>query len=221
MFARRNPRREPNGHSRHCLEMNINPLSLPGGSRFALCVLIGAFAPAMSFGQSAVRERVRDDGVTRPAREVRVVESTHPLKRSDREFMEKVARTSMSEVAISRIAATRTSNPEVRRFAQMMIEDHESVIEQLTGLAATRGVSLPAKDPRPEKWEKRDAKNFDREYLDQMIGDHEDAVKVFAKHAKDGEDAETVAYARKFLPKMQQHLQHALDLKRVLTAKRD
>jgi ABC-type Fe3+/spermidine/putrescine transport system ATPase subunit len=70
-------------------------------------------------------------------------------------------------------------------------------------------------------WEKRDAKNFDREYLEQMVDDHESMAKLLANHAKDGDDADTVAYARKHLPKIQQHLQHAIDLKRVLTNKRD
>ena len=173
----------------------------------ALC-LLAALVPA-ALAQS-----------TLPARDVRVVEPAPALKRSDREFMEKVAKASMSEVAISRVAAARTSNAEVRRFAQMMVEDHEKAIEQLGALAGARGVSLPAKDPRPEKWEKRDAKNFDREYLEQMVDDHERVVKLFAEQAKDGEDADTVAYARKHLPKMQQHLQHATDLKRALTDKR-
>ena len=201
--------------------MNTNP-ALPARSVqtrpiLAVC-LLAALAPA-AFAQSSVRER--DDRVVAPARDVRVVDAARPLKRSDRDFMEKVAKASMSEVAISRVAAARTSNAEVRRFAQMMIEDHEGAIEHLGVLASARGVSLPAKDPRPEKWEKRDAKNFDREYLEQMVDDHESMAKLFANHAKDGDDADTVAYARKHLPKIQLHLQHAIDLKRALTDKRD
>jgi putative membrane protein len=212
--------------------MKTNPVSrsprLLGPALLATCAF--AMLPSAVLAQASVREerareeriraeRMRDERVP-AARDVRVVDSTHALKRGDRAFIEKAAKTSMSEVSISRVAASRTSNPEVRRFAQMMIEDHESAIEQLTSLAGTYGVSLPAKDPRPEKWEKRDAKNFDREYLEQMIDDHENVVKAFEKHAKDGEDPETVAYARKHLPKMQQHLQHAIDLKRALTDKR-
>jgi putative membrane protein len=203
--------------------MNINPVLLHRfRSRPALIAgLLVALVPAALAQTTVIREeRVRDDRRVTP-RDVRVVDGTRVMKGSDREFMEKAAKASMSEIAISRVAAARTSNAEVRRFAQMMIEDHEAAIDQLGGLASTRGVSLPAKDPRPEKWEKRDAKNFDREYLEQMIDDHENVVKLFEKHAKDGEDADTVAYARKHLPKMQQHLQHALDLKRTLTNKRD
>lgn len=195
--------------------MNINP-------KCALTVsLLVALVPA-SLAQSSVREdRVRDDRGVPRSRDVRVVDAARPLDSSDRDFMEKAAKASMAEVAISRVAAARTSNPEVRRFAQEMVEDHETAIEQLGVVASARGVSLPAKDPRPEKWEKRDAKNFDRQYLDQMIDDHKNVVKLFEKQARDGKDADTVAYARKHLPKMQQHLQHAIDLKRALTDKRD
>jgi putative membrane protein len=219
--------REPRLSPGHSLGMNINP-ALPLRSfrsrHVAAICFIGTLLSIPGLAQNAVRDdRVRDERVA-PAnrdRDVRAVDSARPLKRSDRNFMEKAARTSMSEVAISRVAASRTSNPEVRRFAQMMINDHEEAVEQLSAMAANRGVSLPAKDPRPERWEKRDAKNFDREYLEQMIDDHEDVVKLFANHAKEGEDADTVAYARKHLPKLQRHLQHAIDLKRALTDKRD
>ena len=192
----------------------------------AIC-LVGSLLTT-SFAQTVRDDRVRDERVRNERvvpvdrdRDVRVVDGERALKRADRTFMEKAARASMSGVAISRVAATRTSNPEVRRFAQNLINDHEEAFEQLSALAATLGVSLPAKDPRPERWEKRDAKNFDREYLEEMIDEHEDVVKLFAEHAKDGEDATSVAYARKHLPKLQQHLQHAIDLKRVLTDKRD
>jgi putative membrane protein len=200
--------------------MNTNPENVITGFRTMTRVtglLLLASLPAAGFSQAAVR----DERVLPPARDVRVVDTARPLKKGDRDFMEKAAKASMSEIAISRVAAARTSNPEVRRFAQMMIEDHEKAIEHLTSLAGGRGVSLPAKDPHPDKWEKRDAKNFDREYLDQMVDDHENVVKLFEKHAKDGEDAETVGYARKHLPKLQQHLQHALDLKRALSEKRE
>lgn len=139
------------------------------------------------------------------------------LKHADRNFIEKAARSGMDEIDISQVAAQRTSNPDVRRLAQMMVADHGAANEELAALAAAKGVSLPAKDAdHASKWVKRDAKNFDHDYLDKMVSDHEDAVKLFEKEAKDGEDAESVAFARKHLPKLQHHLQQALDLKRLL-----
>ena len=68
--------------------MNINPLSLRSGPRYALCALLGAFVPAFSFGQSSVRERVRDDdGVTR-ARDVRVMIKRRMCKVINRKLKE-------------------------------------------------------------------------------------------------------------------------------------
>jgi putative membrane protein len=168
--------------------------------------LLAASLTAAGFGQTAVRDP------NPPVREVRggAVE----LKRHDRDFFQKAAKTSMEEVEISRIAAARSSNPEVRRFAGMMIEDHQAAGDELATLASSKGVSLPAKDTTPSRWEKRDAKNFDRDYINKMVSDHEDVVKLFEKQAKDGNDADAVAFARKYLPKLQQHLQHATDLKR-------
>jgi putative membrane protein len=180
----------------------------------AAAIALAALLPVVAFAQT----RAVDNPP--PSRDVRVVEPARPAKKIDRDFFDKAAKASMSEVAISRVAAARTSNPEVRRFAQMMIEDHERASEELGSLAAGRGFSLPAKDPHPDRWEKRDAKNFDKEYMDKMVADHEDVVKLFEKQAKDGHDADAVAFARKHLPKMQEHLQHALDLKRALHDKR-
>jgi putative membrane protein len=196
--------------------MNISPSS-HCSLRPQLSTVACAFAVLVP---SIVLAQTRSVDTTPPSREVRVVEPARSLKRSDRDFFDKAAKASMSEVAISRVAAARTSNPEVRRFAQIMIEDHERASEELGALATTYGFSLPAKDPHPDRWEKRDAKNFDKEYMDKMVSDHEDVVKLFEKQAKDGHDVEAVAFARKHLPKMQEHLQHALDLKRALSDKR-
>jgi putative membrane protein len=184
--------------------------------RTLVACLASLLLPAVGVSQTAVREE-RTVPVTT---DVRVVDPAHPLKHSDREFVEKAAKSSMSEVLISRVAVERTTNPEVKRFAQTMIDDHTSASEQLATLASNRGLALPAKDPNPDRWEKRDAKNFDKEYIEKMVSDHEDAVKLFEKQANKGEDADTVAFARKHLPKLQKHLQAALDLKRMLNEKR-
>lgn len=173
--------------------------------------LLALSMAAAGFGQTTVRDP------NPPARTVRgdAVE----LKRHDREFFEKAAKTSMAEMEISRVAAARSSNPEVRSFAEMMITDHQAASEELATLASAKGVSIPAKETAPSRWEKHDAKDFDRDYINKMLSDHEDAVKLFEKQAKDGTDADSVAFARKYLPKLQQHLQHAADLKRAFKSK--
>lgn len=191
----------------------VSPLRIAAG--VAAVFLAGALHAATTTSTTTVT--TRSDNSAPVVRE-RTVRTDANLKRADRTFIEKAAKSGLEEVEISRIAAQRTSNPDVRRFAQMIIADHESAHEALVALAAMKGVNLPARDSA-EKWVKRDAKNFDRDYIDKMVSEHDDCVKMFEKHAKDGSDVESIAYARKYLPKMQTHLQKASDLKRLLKAR--
>jgi putative membrane protein len=138
------------------------------------------------------------------------------LKHADQSFIEKAAKDGMAEVEISRVAAERTSNPKVREFAQMMVSDHESANEALGTIAALHSINLPAKGSEAISWSKKDAKDFDHDYVEKMVSDHENAVKLFQKEANDGSDTETTAFARKLLPKLQHHLQEANDLKRLI-----
>lgn len=188
--------------------MNSNPCLR--FSRAARCFAGAAAAFVVLGAAHAAQPAVRTDEhgvvVTKPA-----------IKRADRDFFEKAAKASMEEVQISRVAATRTSNPHVKELAQMIVADHEGANEELAALAAAKNVVLPAKDAGPtERWTKHKADDFDRDYLDKMVNAHEDAVKLFDRQARNGEDLEAVAFARKHLPVMQRHLQHALDLKKAL-----
>jgi putative membrane protein len=189
---------------------------LTSRARLQICgfVLMSASFVTAGTGQTRVREDPRPVAPARevPARDVRG--GAVQLKRHDRDFFEKAAKTSRSEIEISRVAAARTTNPEVRRFAQMLIEDHEAAAEELATLASTKGITLPARETQPNRWEKHDAKSFDKDYINKMVSDHEDVVKLFEKQAKDGDDVDAVSFARKHLAKLQHHLQQAVDLKR-------
>ncbi len=139
------------------------------------------------------------------------------LSHSDKSFIEKAAKSSTGEVDISRVVADRTMNPEVRTFAQKMVDDHGSANEAIAKLAASKGVDLPARDmDDATKWSKKSGKDLDEDYMDKMVSDHKDAVELFQKEADKGEDAETKAFARDTLPTLQHHLEMAMDLEKTL-----
>jgi len=140
-----------------------------------------------------------------------------PLKHSDKSFIEKAAKAGAEEVNISRVAVERTSNPEVRSFAQMVVDDHSSANAALASIAASKGVTLPAKDmDDANKWSKKSGKDFDEDYVEKMVSAHKDAVELFEKEANKGDDAETKAFARDTLPRLQHHLEMAMDLKKMV-----
>lgn len=142
--------------------------------------------------------------------------SSSTLKRADRRFIEKAAKSGMEEVALSRVAVERSTNAQVRAFAQMLVSDHTQANEKLADLAGSKGVVLPMKDHKADKWAKKDVKDFDKEYIEEMVSDHEDAVELFQKEAQNGEDPDTVAFARATLPTLQSHLSKVSDLKKML-----
>lgn len=139
------------------------------------------------------------------------------VKRGDRDFVEKAAKAGMEEVDVSRVAAERTTNSDVKSFAQMLVSDHTAANEKLASIATAKAVKVPAQDPGDaSKWTKKDGKDFDKDYVDKMVSDHKDAVELFQKEADKGTDPELQAFARDTLPKLQHHLEMAMDLKKTV-----
>ena len=143
-------------------------------------------------------------------------ESGSPLNHGDRRFLEKAAKAGQEEVEISKVALERTTNADVKTFAQMMLDDHGRANEEVAALAQKYNVELPAKGADEDKWRRRDAKDFDRDYVKKMVSDHKDAVELFRKEAKDGTAPDILEFARKTLPKLEHHYERANDLKKMV-----
>lgn len=142
----------------------------------------------------------------------------HKLSHADRNFFEEAAKSGMKEVEVSNAVKARLTNAQVRSFAEMMVSDHTGANAELKSLAAAKGVTLPAdKKDHGEKWARKDTKDMelDKDYVEAMEDDHEDAVKLFEKASK-SDDAEIAAFAQKTLPKLQQHLDQVRMLKNVV-----
>lgn len=140
------------------------------------------------------------------------------LSNDDRKFIEKATKSSMTEVTISRASVDQLTNPRLRDFAQKMISDHTNANQELMSLAAQKGVDLSHKDMKidkvSEKWSKK-TEDLDKDYIDQMVDDHQESVELFEKATR-STDADIAAFARKTLPKLQQHLTSAQSLKQTV-----
>jgi len=135
------------------------------------------------------------------------------LKHRDHEFVEDAAVSGMEEVSISKVAVDRAQNADVKAFAEMMVKDHTGANSELTSLASTKNVALPADKTNVEKWSERSAKDFDHEYVEKMIHDHKKAIETFEKESKNGTDPDLKAFADKTLPTLRAHLDRVEQLK--------
>ncbi len=136
-------------------------------------------------------------------------------------FLVDATNVGMAEVQLSRIAVERSTNAAVKDFANLMINDHTSANDQVMALAAKKNVTLPSdvSDENRKKSDdlmKKSGKDFDKEYVDIMVKDHEAAVNLFERASNNVSDAEVVSFINGILPKLKNHLESVKALKKSL-----
>lgn len=136
------------------------------------------------------------------------------LSAGDRSFLNKAAADGMAEVEIGKLGASKAQNDQVKQFAQKMVQDHGQANEKLTAIARQLQVQPPAKmDAKHQEASKKlsgvSGAAFDRQFMQHMLKDHQQAVQLFDKQAKSGQNEELKKFAADTLPTLQQHLAEA------------
>src|SRR5256885_3678676 len=139
-------------------------------------------------------------------------------------FSSAAAQGGLTEVELGRLAVQRGSNPAVKSFGQSMIADHSRANDELKSIATKKGIALPSdmnsdQKAMMDKLSKLSGAEFDKEYMSDMVKDHEADAKEFENQANKGTDADIKAFAAKTLPIIQRHLQMARDVANQVTAK--
>jgi len=137
--------------------------------------------------------------------------------RSDQAFVTKASESGIAEVELGKLGSAQAHDAEVKRFAERMVTDHRKANEELTALARKKGYTLAAgigKDHREAALHvgKLQGEQFDRQFMAQMVKDHEAAVELFASEAQSGQDADLKEWAGKTLPTLREHLRMAKSL---------
>ncbi len=98
----------------------------------------------------------------------------------------------LQEIQIAKLALQRSTNSEIKTFANQMIVDHGNAQAQLMQLVKTRNFQIPAEatDTPVEDLMLKNlpAKDFDRMYVHMMVPDHRQAVQLFENYALTGKD---------------------------------
>jgi putative membrane protein len=143
--------------------------------------------------------------------------STAPLGDADKTTVTKIAQANMAEVAAGQMAATKATSADVKDFANRMVQDHGKAGDELSQLATGKGATLPTETDADhkaaaDKLSKASGAAFDKAYMNQMVKDHEGAVKAFENASKNAADPDLKAWVAKTLPTIQDHLKMAKDV---------
>lgn len=177
-------------------------------SRFALSALV-AGGVCLAVAAQATEEKPTTDAAKTTDKTKADKPTPAPLNDKDKEFIKDAAKDGMMEVEMGKMGQKQAKNAEVKKFATRMVTDHSKANTQLKALAKKKGVTLDAEAP---KMDKMDDATFDKDYMDQMVKDHEKDVKEFEEEAKDGSDADVKAWANKTLPTLKKHLELAKEI---------
>ncbi len=125
-------------------------------------------------------------------------------------FSSAAAQGGLTEVELGRLAVQRGSNPAVKSFGQRMIEDHSRANDELKSIASKKSITLLTdmnsdQKAMMDKLSKLSGTDFDKEYMSDMVKDHEADAKEFENQANKGTDADIKAFAAKMLPIIQRH----------------
>jgi putative membrane protein len=136
------------------------------------------------------------------------------------DFVAKASATDMFEIEAGKLAVERSTNAEVKKYAQMMVDAHTAMSADLKSAIAASGQTLaPATALTPDLQDKlddlrtADAKDFDKEYADDMVDVHQAALNAVQRYAEGGDVPALKAFAAAGAPKIQEHLNQAEGLK--------
>jgi putative membrane protein len=144
------------------------------------------------------------------------VNSTLGIAPKTEDFIKEAAMSDMLEIDAAKIAQQKGDSQE-KTFAGEMITDHTKTSTELKGLVSGEMSALPTSldDSSQKKLDKlRNTKpeDFASEYDPMQVSAHKDAVSLFERYAKGGDDPKLKKWAGKTLPTLQHHLAMAQDM---------
>ena len=148
------------------------------------------------------------------------VNSTLGISPTTADFVKQAAISDMFEIQSNKLAEER-GNAGEKSFASMMLRDHMKTSQELKAMVSSGDMKaeLPTglDDAHKSKFDKLNGykgEDFTSEFKSQQVSAHKDAVSLFERYAKGGEDPKLKEWAGKTLPALQHHLEMAQDLHR-------
>jgi len=138
--------------------------------------------------------------------------TTGSVNAKDRNLIRELAAANMAEINTAKIAQSKTSNDQVRSFAQQMIDDHTQVGAQLQQLAQAKNVSLPTSPNAKQRAEAKklqalSGEKFDNQYLSIAgVSDHKKAEQLVKRISAQAKDSELKTFASNLEPSFAKHL---------------
>lgn len=146
------------------------------------------------------------------------INSTLGITPKTEDFVKQAAISDMFEIQSSQLAQER-GNADQKAFAATMIKDHEKTSAELKSMVSTSEskAALPTAldsthQGKLDKLKSLKGAEFASAYNSDQVEGHKDAVSLFERYAKGGDDPKLKEWAGKTLPNLRHHLEMAQDM---------
>jgi len=134
------------------------------------------------------------------------------------DFVKEVAISDMFEIESSKLAEQK-GDAQDKSFAQQMVTDHTKTSDELKQLVNSGKVKaqVPSSldsshQSKLDKLKGASGSDFSSNYNSYQVSAHKDAVSLFERYSKEGDNADLKDWAGKTLPALQHHLELAQEL---------
>ena len=164
----------------------------------AVVALVGA-GLCLGASAQAAKETAKTDQPKSPAPPAPAA----ALSAKDKSFMKEAAMGGIMEVDMGKMAQQKGKSADVKKIGGTMVADHTKANNELMAIAKKKGVDLSKEKAKMDHLKDAD---FDKEYINAMVKDHEKDYAAFQAEAKNGSDADVKAFASKTSTVIKKHL---------------
>jgi putative membrane protein len=138
-------------------------------------------------------------------------------------FLKKAIEGNYAEVEMGKLAQQNGQSDEVKKFGQMLSNDHSAANQKAMDAAKAIGMTPPdgpnaKQKANYEKMSKMTGARFDREFATHMVADHQKDIAEYKKETRQSDAA--ADYAKNQVDVLQKHLDTAKSLKSSKTSSR-
>jgi putative membrane protein len=128
----------------------------------------------------------------------------------DQAFLTQAAYGGLAEVTLGQLATKKGGSESIREFGSHMVNDHSSANQELVALAKSKGMTPPtAPDPGRQATATAlgtlEGTNFDYQYVQQQLMEHQVALALYRAEAQSGTDPAIRQFAAKWAPALEAH----------------
>lgn len=148
------------------------------------------------------------------------VNSTLGISPTTPDFVKQIAISDMFEIQSNQLGQEK-GNAAEKKFASQMVADHSKTSAELKSMVSSGKVKaeLPtaldsSHQSKLDKLKDKSGKDFSSDFDSMQVDAHKDAVSLFERYAKGGDNSDLKQWAGKTLPALKHHLEMAQSLKK-------